>query len=479
MGIKGLPDSLLQKEKALRLEIAYYQRQLIEADKETTPSPNEKKWTNEIFDLKNQLLQLTEYFENQYPNFYQQKYQPSEISLGACQSALSSSNQAIIEYFIGEENIYGFVIWENGFQTFQMKKEEKILLAIHQLRTSISRAPEDHEVQANYISFTENAFYLYEKILEPALSFLPKNIQALKIIPDDQLNFIPFDLLLMEAAPQEKILFSTKNLAYVLEKYQLSYEYSATLMLKNNSRRQQNYSDHFIAFAPSFKSATDQITSRSCQAGELYNLQCSKKEVETIHQLLNGEIHLDKAAQKKTFESTANKNRIIHLATHACVDEANPLFNKIFLTDDYLSNADLYNMQLNAELVVLSACNSGTGKLIKGEGVLSLARGFAQAGCLSSVVTQWSVDDCTTSDIMINFYENLLKGQTKDQALQQAKLNHLAQADQVESHPYYWAAFLQSGNANSMEFSSNSLWKYLLIGGVVLLGLFLGRRVVG
>ncbi len=476
LGIKGLPDSLLQKEKALRLEIAFYQRKMIEADKTTTPSTNLKRWKDEVFDLNNQLLELTEYIENQFPNFYQQKYQQSKLSLEDCQKALSNSDQALIEYFLGANNLYGFVIWENGFQTFQVKNDENLLSAIHQLRTSINQPPKDQEVPSNYLTFTKNAFYLYQKILAPALHLLPQNIQALKIIPDDQLNFIPFDLLLRDEAPQEKFSFHTKNLAYVLEDYQLSYEYSATLMLKNNNSGTQNYAADFIGFAPSFKSATKQINARSCQAGDLYNLQCSKKEVETINQLLNGATHLDGAALKQTFESKANKNRIVHLATHACVDEENPLFNKIFLTDDYLSNSDLYNMQLNAELVVLSACNSGTGKLIKGEGVLSLARGFAQAGCISSIVTQWSVDDCTTSDIMINFYENLLAGQTKDQALQQAKLNHLATADQIEAHPYYWAAFVQSGNANSMEFSSNSILNYLLIGGIVLLGLFLGRR---
>ena len=195
--------------------------------------------------------------------------------------------------------------------------------------------------------------------------------------------------------------------------------------------------------------------------------------MEAINELLKGEVYLKEAAQKAGFEKEAANYRIIHMATHACVDEANPLFNKIFLTDDYLSNADLYNTELNAELVVLSACNTGSGKLVKGEGVMSLARGFVQAGCASSIVTQWSVDDCTTSNIMIDFYKNILKGQSKDKALQQAKLTHLANADQIEMHPYYWAAFVQSGNAEAMTFSTGFLqkkWMALLL----LLLLFIG-----
>ena len=177
-------------------------------------------------------------------------------------------------------------------------------------------------------------------------------------------------------------------------------------------------------------------------------------------------------ALKSGFEAEAADYRIIHMATHSCVDENNPLFNKIFLSDDYLSNADLYNTRLKAELVVLSACNTGSGKLAKGEGVLSLARGFAQAGCASSIVTQWSVDDCTTSDIMIDFYRNILDGQNKDKALQQAKLNYLTTADQLSAHPYFWASFVQSGNANSMTFSSSRFLPMMLLSLLILILIF-------
>ncbi len=316
--------------------------------------------------------------------------------------------------------------------------------------------------------------------MEPALSVFPKEINSLKIIPDDQLNFIPFDLLLMKMAPMEKVDFHSNQLDYVLESYEISYDYSAILMLKNQTQERQNYKNDFIAFAPSFKKAVPQNKSRTCQAEALYDLPCSGKEVREINDIMKGDIHINQNALKSVFEKNASNYRVIHMATHACVDEANPLFNKIFLKDDYLSNADLYNTKLNAELVVLSACNTGSGKLVRGEGVLSLARGFIQAGCLSSVVTQWSVDDCTTSDIMIDFYKQLRQGLPKSKALQQAKLNHLTNAKRIESHPYYWAAFVQFGDTNNLKFDTPLRSTYKILGGcLVLLMLFFMRQKYG
>lgn len=477
LGIDGLPDSLIQQDKRLRLEIAFYQRQIIEAtqNQNNEDTPLIRKLKKQLFDSKGGLSKLTDLFEESYPRFHKLKYQKATSSIVECQQMLSKNNQALIEYFYGEKNIYGFVVWSDGLYYFKIDQHQNITKAIEKLRTSISSLPKDSDVQQNYNDFIENAYYLHQTVLTPALKQLPTAIQSLKIIPDGQLSYIPFDLLLLEKPKSDLPYFDKDNLEYALEKYAIGYEYSATLMLKNDNNSSHDFKHDFLAYAPSFKKATTQNSVRSCE-GELYDLSCNQKEVKEINKLLGGSVYLANSALKSGFETEAADYRIIHMATHACVDESNPLFNKIFLSDDYLSNADLYNTKLTSELVVLSACNTGSGKLVKGEGVLSLARGFAQAGCASSVVTQWSVNDCATSDLMIDFYQNLKNGQNKDIALQQTKLDYLANADQISAHPYYWAAFVQFGNANSIHFPTLLKLPLAVFAAFILIILFLFRK---
>ncbi|MFK7772197.1 MAG: CHAT domain-containing protein [Saprospiraceae bacterium] len=159
------------------------------------------------------------------------------------------------------------------------------------------------------------------------------------------------------------------------------------------------------------------------------------------------------------------------------MDQNDHQFNKIFFTDDYLSNKDLYNFFSQSRLAALSACNTGTGQLVKGEGVMSLSRGFIHAGCPSVVMSLWSVDDGSTSKIMENFYQNLRNGKTKDLALRQAKLDYLGSSKKSFQHPYYWAAFVQFGDARPLCESNFFQSKYFKIGGILfLISLLLFQR---
>jgi len=115
-----------------------------------------------------------------------------------------------------------------------------------------------------------------------------------------------------------------------------------------------------------------------------------------------------------------------------------------------LNTYEIYNMQLNAKMVVLSACRSGDGILQKGEGIISMARGFIYAGCPSIVMTLWNVEDLTGAQIMYEFYRQIKKGKSKDKALQESKLTYLASAPPHKTHPYYWAGYLQIGNQSAI-----------------------------
>jgi hypothetical protein len=129
------------------------------------------------------------------------------------------------------------------------------------------------------------------------------------------------------------------------------------------------------------------------------------------------------------------------------------------INDGWLNTSDIYNLQLNARMAVLSSCRSGTGILRRGEGLMSLARGFFYAGCPSVVLTLWEVEDKTGTAIMKEFYRNLKFGKPKDVALRNAKLKYLSQADPMTSHPHFWLGYITVGNPDPL-FSGKQ--KYLL-----------------
>jgi CHAT domain-containing protein len=122
-------------------------------------------------------------------------------------------------------------------------------------------------------------------------------------------------------------------------------------------------------------------------------------------------------------------------------------------------------MRLNAQLAVLSACNTGYGKIAKGEGVMSLARGFAQAGVPAIVMSLWTAQDKSTSEIMGNFYKALADGKTKDESLKIAKLTYLENASKLGAHPYFWAAFVLVGENKPLEFHTTH---YIFYGFIAL-----------
>ena len=189
----------------------------------------------------------------------------------------------------------------------------------------------------------------------------------------------------------------------------------------------------------------------------LLPLNWSEKEVLDIADIVGGETYCRQNATEGLFKKKAAKAGILHIATHAIVNDVNPMFSKLIFAPDsnssedgYVNTYELYNMKLNAGLIVLSACNTGYGKLVRGEGVMSLARGCMYAGCPSIVMSLWAVDDQSTSLLMKNFYNNLVQGLNKDEALRRAKLEFLNSADEIKSNPFYWSGMIFIGDTKPL-----------------------------
>lgn len=164
------------------------------------------------------------------------------------------------------------------------------------------------------------------------------------------------------------------------------------------------------------------------------------------------------------FKLSSRDYRVLHLAMHAIVDDTNPMHSKLVFTqkqdsveDNFLHAYEIYNMNIPAQMTVLSACETGYGKLAKGEGIMSLGRAFAYAGCPSVVMSHWAVNDASTAKLMEYFYKYLSYGEAKDRALQLAKLEFFRKSGSCTSKSILLGEFCCDGKCGSSDFKYSIL----------------------
>jgi CHAT domain-containing protein len=269
---------------------------------------------------------------------------------------------------------------------------------------------------------------------------LPSGINDLIIIPTGRLSIIPFETLLTGNAKEGQ---STQTLPYLIKKYSVRYEFSAGLLLQKKKESIVTKAPSALLCAPvSFKN-------------NLVSLPGTESEVNTIAELFSAKnltnrvVLNDQANESVIKENSIQNYTVIHLATHGVVDEQNPELSQIYLQptsteDGNLFAGEIYNLNLNANLVTLSACETGLGKLSKGEGVIGLSRALVYAGAKNLIVSFWSVADESTEQFMTDFYKQSLASNmvNSSENLRQAKLNMIKGKF---SSPFYWAPFILIG----------------------------------
>ncbi|MEM6699857.1 MAG: CHAT domain-containing protein, partial [Bacteroidota bacterium] len=318
--------------------------------------------------------------------------------------------------------------------------------------------------------YQQLAFQLYENLLAPVLQEF-NAIQKLLIIPDGMLGYLPFELLLEETTTIQN---SFRSLPYLLKEYSIRYEYSVRFLLPSKTDLDQPLSD-LLAFAPNFES------------NDAYSkLAFNALETTAIQELIGGKTLTGIDATAANFKSLAEQYGILHIASHASVRDSAPNFSHLVFTpnkqEDHLLNAyELYGLSLHAQLAVLSACETGTGQLQTGEGIMSLSRAFQYAGCSSIITSLWKAEDQSTYQIMVQLYKMLREGKDKDEALRQAKLDFLAESEQQYTHPFYWGTFVLIGNEKALIFKHSFQWEMLFLFMIALIAIgsifLLGRRV--
>ena len=479
--VAGLPDSLVQKEKDLKLEVAFYEKSL-----QTARGKEQEKriqlYQSYMADKRLALGNLKEQMERDYPDYYQLKYANTNVSIAQLQAEMLTEQNAFIEYFVGDSTAFVFVIGKNYQDFFPIVHPTILAKQTSSLQQILVQSADiEHNAATAFQSFNQQAYRLYQSILDSAVLQLPTNINQLIISPDGALNHIPFEVLNKNLVDKASVDFG--QLPYLLKDYQIHYAYSASLW-KNNQQRQQQLPPNTdcFALAPPYE-GSDLIAQRgSLQQirGANTQLEGTGKEIQAIAQHFSGQFDWSISASEANFKAQAEQFGLLHLAMHGEVSEGDTrlIFTNIesdTMEDNYLYPYEIANLDLQAQLAVLSACETGLGEYVQGEGVMSLARSFMAAGVPSLVMSLWKVSDLTTSELMPVFYKNLAAGQSKKTALHAAKKRYLEQADLEYRHPYYWSGFVLLGDETSLTKEATRFWWY--IGGGLLLGLLGGLSI--
>jgi CHAT domain-containing protein len=406
-----------------------------------------------------------------FPRYTQLWEAPPPPKLHELQAELRANGQGLLQYFIAYQYVFTFVITGEEVKLLKAPLPADLSDRVAGLREAIYQwvLTDKPELKARY---TEDAHWLYEQLFAPVADLLPERVV---IIPDHSLAYLPFDVLLSER-PGTDALFS--DYPYLLKRYQFSYAHSPYLLFAHHQERRRARRAQVLALAPSFDELSTVPSSIAARQREFGPLTANRQEVERLATLLPAELLVGEAATRQSFLAAAPEYQLLHLATHAKANNEKGGFSFLSFSEQpgdstgsgRLYARELYSMSLPAELVVLSACETGIGQLSRGEGVMGLSHAFAKAGAKSLVTTLWRVSDQASAQLMGYFYEALSQGAPKDEALRQAKLRYLESVPPQQQHPFFWAAYIPQGDMSPVRLRAKRPWGYWGL-AVVMFGL--------
>ena len=469
-----IPDSLLQLEKKLNTTISIFSEELFEANSELNPNISLiNEYDSIIFTALRDREELNQYLESEFSDYYDLKYSASLLSIFEIQQKLTN-DEIILEYVLNEKEslteLYTFIISNDKVDFMKQDVGLDFLNSIETMFHFMSSREYMLTTNNESKAYCVAANQLFEILILPFYEEIKS--KKLTIVPDGKLSYIAFDGLL-ENLPDTSKTIQFNKLNYLIKNFNINYSNSSNLLFKtnNSSKKTKNKA---IAFAPIYNSDTFEIANQKII---LVPIQGVQQEVKQIEQTINTKIYANADATESNFRENIKGYDILHLAMHAYINDSLPAFSSLAFTidsaktniaDGWLNTADIYNLELDAKLTVLSACNTGTGQLKKGEGIMSLARGFFYAGCPSIIMSLWEVEDQSGTEIMGAFYKNLKRGKTKDGALRLAKLEYLKNANSRRAHPHYWLGYVSIGDNSplykSYDFYFFSLLILILIG---------------
>ena len=460
----GIPKELLQQEEKYILQIDQCKEHIIEAKKEQN-NKKEALYLEKMLHLEQTLDSFEQQLQEQYPSYRSWDHgRDSIVSPKEVQQHLNEED-VLVEYFISDNHFFIIYISKDQVKIKEVEdyNPRHYKSKIRNLRRTLSNIEFilGYGEEA-YAVFCEEAHWFYKNYLEDDIL---KGKSHLIIIPDRNLHYIPFEVLLTKPVQNKKEV-DYKELSYLIHEYSINYEYSAAIMV-NTQKRPNTSSGRILGFAATYdkKFSYEQLPKslkkeRTKEEIELHNtaieIPGTLQELEELQYYFAGDFFAKQQASEHRFKEALHDQEysIIHLAMHGVVDYDYPAYSSLMFTEnlDSLEDNLLYSYEtqhlngMNANLVVLSACKTGYGKYAQGEGIISLGRSFMYAGIPSIVMTLWELNDQTSVEVMQLFYYNLVAGQTKDRAMQNAKIDYLKNSKGFTAHPFFWASFVCIGN---------------------------------
>ncbi|MEM7375013.1 MAG: CHAT domain-containing protein [Bacteroidota bacterium] len=389
----------------------------------------------QIFSCRRRLDSLLHHIHEKYPSYYQAKYSPTVSSLADVQAILPEQS-GLLSYFLGGQHSYAWYIDADRIDVQRLAHPDSIRQWIRTYQThTLSTVEGELSDPLRRISHR-----LYQELLAPLADLAPRLI----LVPGGELSSVAFESLLTTDQGRTDIF----DQPFLLHRHAITYSYSASIfdLLKQKTDFARQGA---LIMAPVFRASSRMLP--------LTPLPLSAEEAAGIHQQIQGKLLLDQQATKATFlRNYANKS-IIHLSTHGKMDPSEVRRSSIYFAEDSLTLSDIYGLDMKAQLLVLSACETAKGIYQTGEGIISLAQASMSAGAQSMITSLNIIPDGASKDLMLAFYRELEKGSPKDVALQQAKRLYLQESNPAWTSPRYWAPMILIGDNRPLQVSESWL----------------------
>ena len=432
---------------------------------------------NNLIDLRKREDDILNRIKYELPYVHDKLFDWRPPQIAEIRKGLRENREVLIEYFVHDSMSYAFFLSPKDLIVKELGPRAQL---IEEVKSFLKSFEPDIAVSQSVSAYQARAFGLYHKLLDSVQIATYPN---LVIVPDDALTLLPFELLTTKPTNNAE---DFGLLPYMMRHKSIRYVINAKEVHPNNQRLPID-SETAISFVPDFSHAgstsTSSLAVRNGSSNALTPLTGAVQEIEALCANFACEALNSGVTEELFFNKIEQPKSIIHIATHAIMNDSMPSRSRLVMeqsdgigSENQVHVFELKNKRIASNLVVLSACNTGVGKIYRGEGLASLGMAFHYAGSPNLVTSLWSIPDQSSAHIIRAFYERLRAGLPKFQALRQAKLDYLDNFPSDIKHPFHWGGMLYYGDALALASSKNETgfptWILyaiiLLIGGIII-----------
>ena len=479
----GLPDELTadqaKREQALLAQLSSAQEDLWQEGLSTREQEQRKA---KLTSAEEEMEAFQVEVRHSNPRYASIRY-PEPVDVSRVQQDLLDHKTTLVEFLLGQKRSLVWVVSHDNLIVQTLPPCKELEKRVSDYRTLLSDRASVLTLQSSQQKINRQGSALYAELLGPIRRDIPAG-DRLIVVPDGILDYLPFETLVTATKQNAGEIRPT----YALETYSITYGPSASALLavRTMNSHQIHWDKTLLAFGDPVVERPQSIAGNSAEGGavrstggtsidsdipvriptayDLYEergfslspLPFTREEVLSISRLFPAsqrQIYLEKSATEEAVRSEdLDQYRYIHFATHSFLDESAPERSGILFSrtpgsrgPGVLQAGEILRLKMRADLVTLSACSTGLGEMVNGEGILGLTRAFFYAGAHNLTVSLWNVNDSATSTLMRAYYARLNRGATKSDALREAKLQLLRSPNSVSQNPYFWGAFVLVG----------------------------------